>query len=364
MQFHSILFLTVSAMNIDDFCRGVVFGGLIGDCYGYLYEDKDPVEYDVITKLVNDSISGELIYTDDTQMALAVLRSLRAGNKLVPEDLAREFAHDYFTDGRHRYYGGTVPLLFEQMQSTRFHNPYKYAANLFGGTGSFGNGGAMRVSPAAIYGLNFDDLEFERLIVDITRLTHTHPLAIYGALLQAFAVKQVWEIVSTPDTCLDPNSFLDQLLDRLTRTQYKFINFNATHWHKAYDEYVGKFSHIKSLLASDDCTAEEVRTKLGTSLEAIQSVPCALYAFLRSLKPIKQIPFSSIPLRCLVYVIGLGGDTDSIGTMACSLAGGFVGVGADQSDPQCPIPDKLLSRCERLRIVKQHIGWLISRFRS
>lgn len=77
-----------------------------------------------------------------------------------------------------------------------------------------------------------------------------------------------------------------------------------------------------------------------------------------------------MPLRCLVLAIGLGKDTDTIGTMACSLAGGYVGVpldavgGGTAQLAESPIPETMLRRCERIDVVKDAIQWLVGHLGS
>ncbi|OON21458.1 hypothetical protein X801_02646 [Opisthorchis viverrini] len=118
-------------MDVRNFVRGVISGGLIGDCYGYIYEDRPVVKFDVPLKLITDTLSG-----------------------------------DYFKDGSHRYYGGTVPSVFRENARTNYENPFSYAATLFKGSGSYGNGGAMRVSPLALYGLKVSEIEFDVSSID------------------------------------------------------------------------------------------------------------------------------------------------------------------------------------------------------
>ncbi|KAG5448279.1 ADP-ribose glycohydrolase ARH3 [Clonorchis sinensis] len=357
-----------AAMDVRNFVRGVISGGLIGDCYGYVYEDRPVVKFDVPLKLITDTLSGadrsQLIYTDDTQMGLATLRSLRSTHELDPSHLAREYAEDYFKDGSHRYYGGTVPSVFRENARNNYENPFAYAATLFKGSGSYGNGGAMRISPLALYGLKVSETEFDKLVIDVTRLTHTNPLAVCGALLQAHAVRLVWSIVSKSVGAgqLFPSQFLDQLLTRLRAVHHEFVNWNDPKWEDAIARYRQKFESIKSLLVpSLNPPVDKVVESLGHDLKAINSVPLSIFAFLRSLRPIEGIPLESIPLRCMVYTIGLGGDTDSNACMACSLAGGYVGLEPWQTCTDSPIPHEILARCERLSVVNEMIDWLGSR---
>lgn len=92
------------------------------------------------------------------------------------------FVKEYYCDPN-RGYGANVCDVFRKMNNQNLENVWGPAEEQFGGSGSYGNGGAMRVSPVPLFAhKNFD------LMLDIaeksTRLTHTHPLGINGALLQ------------------------------------------------------------------------------------------------------------------------------------------------------------------------------------
>ncbi|CAH8480716.1 unnamed protein product [Schistosoma turkestanicum] len=346
-------------MDYLSFCRGVLIGGLMGDCYGFVYEGKPAVKFTIPVELLQNSIDGldtkQLMYSDDTQMGLAILRSLRARNDFDAEHLAKEFTTDYFENGSHRCYGGSVGRIFSSLKEVNYKNPYTYAENIFNGTGSYGNGGAMRIAPAALYGLQYSEREFERLIIDVTRLTHTHPLAICGALLQAFAVQMIFSL-TRDHLQLDCLNFIDNLLARLEKTEY-FVNFKHPTWLKALDAYKKKLEIVKYLLANDkQPLVTDIVNQLGNDLKAINSVPTALYVFLRSLKPIDGIEFSSAPLRCIVLSIGLGGDTDTIGCMATALAGGYIGIPVDVNST---VPRNIITRCEQYGELEEYASWLI-----
>ena len=61
------------------------------------------------------------------------------------------------------------------------------AKKQFNGAGSHGNGGAMRISPVPLYAYG----NYKKMIEiaeQSTRLTHTHPHGINGAILQVRVV--------------------------------------------------------------------------------------------------------------------------------------------------------------------------------
>ncbi|CAL8077910.1 unnamed protein product [Calicophoron daubneyi] len=208
----------------------------------------------------------------------------------------------------------------------------------------------------------FMTAKYFTFVVDVTRLTHTHPLGICGALLQAFAVRHLWYNLSKMSAPIDADSFLDGLIERLRKVQYNYVDFGKPAWKGACDSYTEKFCQIKSLLArTDSVPISEVAGLLGNNLEAVNSVPTAIYAFLRSLEPIAGIPFESVLLRCLAYTISLGGDTDTIGTMACSLAGGYCGFKerTKMNDPSYSVPPLLLARCEGAEMISEYAEWTL-----
>ena len=66
------------------------------------------------------------------------------------------------------------------------------AANAFGGQGSMGNGGAMRVAPLGAYFA--EDLERCAEEAKLSALvTHTHPEAVAGTIAIAVAAASVWQ---------------------------------------------------------------------------------------------------------------------------------------------------------------------------
>jgi poly(ADP-ribose) glycohydrolase ARH3 len=74
---------------------------------------------------------------------------------------------------------------------------------------------------------------------------------------------------------------------------------------------------------------------LGHSVNALYSVPTALYCFLRSSLSAQGEPNFR---ETLEYTISLGGDTDTIASMAAALAGSFY------SDKI--IPENFVKHCE------------------
>lgn len=95
---------------------------------------------------------------------------------------AFRFVKEYFNDPR-RGYGANVCDVFDKLNNQNLEDVWKPAEEQFNGSGSYGNGGAMRISPVALFAYkNYESLV--EIAEKCTRLTHTHPLGINGAILQ------------------------------------------------------------------------------------------------------------------------------------------------------------------------------------
>lgn len=130
-------------------------------------------------------------YTDDTEMALALVQVLDEHGRVAQDRLAQLFAKR-FRDNPYRGYGGGAIEILERI---RLGMDWRLVSSqVFNGTGSKGNGAAMRVAPLGAYFA--EDLgraaEQARLSAEVT---HFHPDGQAGAV--AVAVAAAW-------ACRDP----------------------------------------------------------------------------------------------------------------------------------------------------------------
>ena len=132
---------------------------------------------------------GPWKWTDDTEMALSITSVLARFGRVEQDELARSFA-EHFDAGR--MYG---PAMYhELLPRLRNGEDWRVAARqLFQGSGSLGNGAAMRVAPVGAY--FGDDLprvvEEARLSAEVT---HAHPEGIAGAIGVAAAAARAWQL--------------------------------------------------------------------------------------------------------------------------------------------------------------------------
>lgn len=127
-------------------------------------------------------------YTDDTEMALGIVQVLEEHGRVDPEQLARVFGVRY-RENPYRGYGGTAQEILQQLYQGF---PWRrVSSHVFGGTGSMGNGGAMRVAPLGAY---FAD-ELSRVVSEArasAEVTHFHPEGQAGAIAIAVAAAWAW----------------------------------------------------------------------------------------------------------------------------------------------------------------------------
>ncbi|XP_003377729.1 histone-arginine methyltransferase CARM1, partial [Trichinella spiralis] len=151
--------------------RGCLLGALAGDCLGRKFEgstfnftdknDSEKYRQDVLNYVEECfSIVGpkeRLKYTDDTAMARVVAATLVDKNYFDAKAMAKGFVETYFSEKCNRGYGGSISQVFKKLRDSDFDDVFLPAEFQFDAKGSYGNGGAMRVAPVALYFSN--DLE-------------------------------------------------------------------------------------------------------------------------------------------------------------------------------------------------------------
>ena len=125
-------------------------------------------------------------YTDDTVMAISIVNVLDQCGTIDQDLLAHRFAERYRADP-HRGYGATAhEVLLEIGSGARWQDVSPAA---FGGEGSMGNGGAMRVGPVGAYFADDVDAAVRNARAS-AEVTHGHADGQAGAI--AVAVAAAW----------------------------------------------------------------------------------------------------------------------------------------------------------------------------
>jgi ADP-ribosylglycohydrolase len=158
----------------------------VGDAFGEQFFGYGDAVEDVIARRATEP--GMWPYTDDTEMALGVIKVLDRYGHVDQDELARVFA-ERFVRGQRGGYGATAQAILRHIWAGM---PWREAAGgVFSGMGSMGNGAAMRVAPLGAY---FAD-DYSRVVSEArlsAEVTHAHAEGQAGAIAVAAAAAFAW----------------------------------------------------------------------------------------------------------------------------------------------------------------------------
>lgn len=220
-------------------------------------------------------------FTDDTVMTLAVAKWLMDDPSHKADSLVR-----IMQDMGRRYPNAGYGGLFRRWLNSDNPQPY----------GSYGNGSAMRVSPVGMYAKSLDEaLELARITASVT---HNHPEGIKGA--QAVAAAVYMQLNEKFDVKGEVKRYVE-------------ANFG-------YDL---------------DIKLEDIRNEYRFDASCQGSVPIAIMAFLQRYNA----------LDTLRLAISMGGDSDTIGCMATSIA---YACPFNIISSHTNIPEDVVAKCREL----------------
>jgi len=253
---------------------GALIGTAVGDALGMPVEGWSYEEIEAEYGELREMYDGRLPaghYTDDTEMMIGVAESLAAKKGFNGEDMAQRFIDNYDPC---RGYGSGPPNVFKKILR-----------------------GDMRIAPIGLLYEKPD--EVSRVVSQSSQITHAHKLGKEGATLQAYTISLAAR--TDPASPLDPKIFLAKLQG--------FVNG---------DIYREKLEKVALLLGAASSKSRVIEV-LGHGIEAFNSVPTAIYSFLSHPQSFEE---------AVVYAVGLGGDTDTLGAMTGAISGAYLGVGA------------------------------------
>ncbi len=145
-------------------------------------------------------------WTDDTAMALSLLRILHLCDGVDQDALAEHFAASYDADS-HRGYGGSMHGVLRAIHDGE---PWaEVTRRQFEGQGSWGNGAAMRVAPLGAWYSDHDLADVAAEAARSAEATHAHPEAIAGAV--AVAVAAALATRGREEAAPEPVAFLNEI---------------------------------------------------------------------------------------------------------------------------------------------------------
>jgi ADP-ribosylglycohydrolase len=150
-------------------------------------------------------------WTDDTHMALSIVEVLKTYGHIEQDALARAFARRYQEEPYRGYGGGAARLLHQVAAGSDWRT---ISPALFG-TGSYGNGAAMRVAPLG--GFFYQDL---RQVIKEAQLSaeipHAHPEGQAGAIAVAVAAA-----IAAETPCPSGREFLQEVVQLVPESDTK-----------------------------------------------------------------------------------------------------------------------------------------------
>lgn len=262
----------------------------VGDSFGECFFGNPRVAERRIEH--RDPPPGRWPFTDDTTMALSIVRCLKRHGQIQRDALALAFAREYVRDPS-RGYGGTAHGI---LQAIHAGVPWEEAAGrVFNGEGSCGNGGAMRAAPIGAYFAG----DVNRVIAEAkasAEVTHAHADGQTGAI--AVALAAAWMVNKEQRTKSAGKEMLEFVLEHMPQTEtYRRL--------KRALEIPLKLSPMTAASA------------LGNGLQVIASdtVPFCLWCAARHSNDYKEAMWSTVS----VY-----GDIDT----NCAIVGGIVALEA------------------------------------
>lgn len=261
----------------------VLLGTAIADALGVPFETK-LANYEPLVAWDGETFLGSEHhklqpgqFSDDTQMSLMVAESLIENHGFNPDDLSERYV-DWMVSGRARGWGKTT-----LMAVTNLINGKHWSES--GVPGSYGNGTAMRAAPFGVYFRN--DLKSLIAICKIdSAITHASEEAEAGSI--AIALTTAYAING------DTEDLLTKLWEVLPDSKVKSIIYS-----------------LDSLIDSPYILPDQALRVIGTKADVRQSVPAALYCFLK----FRQYgPAVKAAIRA-------GGDTDTTAAIVGAMIG-------------------------------------------
>jgi len=255
---------------------GCLLGGALGDAWGGPSEG--------IAGPITFQIPARPVLSYDTELTLATCESIVEHGRADPENVAAHFLRWFLAGRVHGMGSSTLKAMRDLAGGTHWA--------LAGASGEFaaGSGAAMRIAPLAFL-LNPGDPRDRTAIRDVCRITHHSDEAYAGALAVILAIRAVLS-----GTWSQNKGFLDSTVDGLPDSSVR--------------------DRIEALRLLELPVSEAART-FGSSGHVVDSVPLALYCA-------QSIASEPLP-ALLARAISLGGDADTIASIAGQIAGTVVG---------------------------------------
>lgn len=292
---------------------GGLFGQALGDAYAMpaLPSPEENWEYyqgwleDMVDAPPTHPVHAGLVagqVTDDTEQAMALAKAIIEDGKVTVEGVARAIVAWYDSIGGDDspYVGPSTRRSVQALK--RGEDLHK--AGRFGDT----NGASMRISPVGL--IHPGDLEGAVRDAHLACIpTHNTETAISGAAAVAGAIA----------IAMQPGAGMDDILAAGMKAAEMGRALGPRWMGASISRRIAMAAEIARSSASERRRLQDIYDVIGATLAITEAVPAAFGILVMA---------DGDPRLCAVYAAGLAGDADTIGAMACAMAGAWKGVGA------------------------------------
>lgn len=304
---------------MKDKILGVLYGMAIGDAMGMppeLWSRKRIIQkYGTIVDFLEGDPENEISYqykrgnfTDDTAQAITILDSLMETNfEVDSSNVARHILEWAKKENafENNILGPTSKITLELFEKGQNAKPYSDQA--------LSNGAAMRIPPIGTLFTTSQKKELCDYVKKISEITHSSDITVAGASMIAMAVASALEKENRDQMIQDVLDIEDYAMSLGASTVSASIGTRI--------RYGVELAHTH--FDDRDKFLEELYNMFGAGVNTVDSVPCAIV--------IAYYCYGDVHETALACT-NLGGDTDTIGAMACAIAGAVNGVNAIPMD--------------------------------
>ncbi len=300
--------------NLHAHILGGIFGQALGDAWGmpaYLRPQQTWQYYEGWLETLVAAPADHPIHagleagqiTDDTQQAMALAQAIITDGQITVEGAAEAIVNWYDEIGGKEspYVGPSTRRAVTALKAGQ--DPH--TTGLYGDT----NGGAMRISPIGLIHPNDPDAAIEDAVIACTP-THFTDVAVSAACAVAAAVAQAM----APDTTLED----------IINVAIHGADLGVRRGSPWFGASVSRKIDFAVQLATDANISERDRLQnlydfVGSTLAAADAVPCAFGVLAMA---------NGNPIETAIYAAALSGDADTVGAIACAIAGAWYGIEA------------------------------------
>ncbi|MCR4821329.1 MAG: ADP-ribosylglycohydrolase family protein [Treponema sp.] len=341
----------------DSESRALILGLATGDALGcpvQFYKREQVKSFKITGMVGHGTYNLEAgAWTDDTSMSLALADSLIQNKEINYEDIMTRF-QNWLLKNEYTPFGKAFDMGQTCMQAIiKYKNGIpaldcggiKFREN--------GNGSLMRIAPIILYlrknfgkeGFSGDDAHIPFSIVEnISKLTHGHYISLIACDIYVLLLNEVLNGCNKSNLIKETFPKIREYITykNMEATKNKDIEHSAV-----YEKAFRSFNRI-----FDPNFINLPEEEISSTGYVLDSLEAALWCF-----------FNTDSYRdCLIKVINLGGDTDSIGAIAGALSALYYLKNPSQSEDKSYIPEEWISFLQNMPLLERIIKGLEEKF--